>query len=129
MFLTTNYLNYFKDEELVIFQDIKPASKHHLLVVPREHLTDSKNLLPKHLPLVDKMVTTGERILREQLSKEDPSKDGEDLEGVPKLMGFHWPPFHTVSHLHLHVIAPTNQMGFLARTIFKPNSFWFVTVN
>lgn len=44
-------------------------------------------------------------------------------------LGFHWPPFHTVSHLHLHIIAPESEMGFIARGMFKANSFWFVTVS
>ena len=42
--------------------------------------------------------------------------------------GFHWAPFDSIEHLHLHVIAPINQMGFMARGIFLPNSLWFVTV-
>lgn len=44
-------------------------------------------------------------------------------------MGFHWPPFNLIKHLHLHVISSTNQMGLLARGIFWPNSYWFVTVS
>jgi hypothetical protein len=41
--------------------------------------------------------------------------------------GFHWPPFTMISHLHLHVISPMTDMGFMARLIFRPNSWWFVT--
>lgn len=44
-------------------------------------------------------------------------------------LGFHWPPFHTVSHLHLHIIAPEGEMGFIARGMFKKDSFWFVSVS
>ena len=44
-------------------------------------------------------------------------------------MGFHWPPFHLISHLHLHVISSTSQMGWISRGIFKENSYWFVTVS
>lgn len=42
--------------------------------------------------------------------------------------GFHWPPFISVAHLHMHGLAPTNQMNFLARWIFKPINYWFRTV-
>lgn len=48
---------------------------------------------------------------------------------VQRSLGFHWPPFHMVSHLHLHVIAPADQMGFIARNMFRPNSMWFVSVS
>jgi len=43
-------------------------------------------------------------------------------------MGFHWPPFHSISHLHLHLLYPTSQMSWLSRMIFRP-SFWFVQIN
>ena len=42
--------------------------------------------------------------------------------------GFHWPPFNTVNHLHLHVISPIEDMGTLHRIMFKPDSYWFVSV-
>lgn len=44
------------------------------------------------------------------------------------LLGFHCPPFNSVKHLHLHVLAPASQMSFLRRMIFKPNTWWFSTV-
>lgn len=44
-------------------------------------------------------------------------------------LGFHWPPFYSVSHLHLHIISPVSEMGFFARQIYKPDTFWFVSVS
>lgn len=43
------------------------------------------------------------------------------------LFGFHWPPFVSVTHLHMHGIAPASKMGFLSRWIFKPFNQWFCT--
>ncbi|KAH6921560.1 hypothetical protein HPB50_002225 [Hyalomma asiaticum] len=43
-------------------------------------------------------------------------------------MGFHWPPFTSISHLHLHVIAPVADMSMLARVIFMPGTPWFCLV-
>lgn len=43
--------------------------------------------------------------------------------------GFHWPPFNSIDHLHLHVIAPVKEMSFIGRLIFKPTDIWFVSVS
>lgn len=110
-----------------MFQDIKPAAKHHLLIVTREHIRDCKSLLPTQVGLLDRLVQTGNKVLLERIQKESP--ETANIDKIEKRLGFHWPPFHTVSHLHLHVIAPSNEMGFIAKTIFRPDSFWFVTVS
>ncbi|KAL1116340.1 hypothetical protein AAG570_005835 [Ranatra chinensis] len=34
----------YKDDEVVVFADIKPASKHHYLVTSKEHIKDAKEL-------------------------------------------------------------------------------------
>lgn len=44
-------------------------------------------------------------------------------------LGFHWPPFNTISHLHLHAISPQSEMSLISRAMFKPDSWWFVTVS
>jgi len=43
--------------------------------------------------------------------------------------GFHWPPFNTVDHLHLHVISPIEKMNAMRKLMFNPNTFWFVSVS
>ena len=45
------------------------------------------------------------------------------------MFGFHWPPFNSVKHLHMHGIAPTSKMGFMGRMIFKKDSYWFRSVD
>lgn len=36
----------FEDEEVCVFRDIKPASKYHVLVIPKRHIEDAKALVP-----------------------------------------------------------------------------------
>lgn len=43
--------------------------------------------------------------------------------------GFHWPPFTSISHLHLHVVSPLEQMSALSRFVFMPGSAWFCPVS
>ena len=42
-------------------------------------------------------------------------------------LGFHIAPFNSVRHLHLHGISKKSEMRFLARMIFRENSFWYKT--
>lgn len=77
-----------------------------------------ENKINRKFYLVSEMVKVGEKVMTESKG---------DLSGLR--MGFHWPPFHSISHLHLHVIAPEEEMGWIARGIFKVNSYWFVHVS
>ncbi|XP_036831358.1 histidine triad nucleotide-binding protein 3 [Oncorhynchus mykiss] len=106
------------DDELVCFRDLKPGARHHYLVVPRTHSGRSTYLWPIYYPLkccvhnhmvsewrvligslisaVEKMEEMGRSVLQK--------KKVTDLDDIR--MGFHMPPFSSVPHLHLHVIAP-----------------------
>ncbi|XP_052214560.1 adenosine 5'-monophosphoramidase HINT3-like isoform X2 [Dreissena polymorpha] len=106
----------YDDERVSVFRDIRPATPHHYLVASKEHIPDAKHLNPEHSGLVEHMVSVGKGVMATQ------SGGTSDIR-----LGFHWPPFHTISHLHLHVISSTNQMGWIAKGIFMPNSYWFVT--
>ncbi|XP_035702826.1 histidine triad nucleotide-binding protein 3 isoform X2 [Folsomia candida] len=114
----------FQDEEIVVFEDIKPATKHHFLVVTNEHIRDAKAMVSSQIRILDRMIEVANQVLAEKLNQDagigDPTQ-------VQRLLGFHWPPFHMVNHLHLHVLAPADQMGFFARNMFRPNSMWFVS--
>lgn len=66
--------------------------------------------------LVEKMIAQGKRIL---INKGGDVNDSR--------IGFHWPPFNSISHLHLHVISPASEIKFVHRMVFKPDSFWFYT--
>ncbi|KAG7263946.1 hypothetical protein CRUP_007013, partial [Coryphaenoides rupestris] len=90
-----------KDDELVCFRDIEPAAPHHYLVIPREHIDSCLSLTKKHVCLVEKMVKMGKAVLRAQ-----GITDMQDIR-----LGFHRPPFTSVQHLHLHVLAPASEIS------------------
>ena len=107
----------YENDQIAAFSDRKPAAEHHYLVVPKEHYGNPKSLYSEdHIGLLERLLEVGKKIIA------DNQADGEDV-----LFGYHWPPFNSIQHLHLHVISPRSQMGFFARQIYKPNSLWFVT--
>nr|XP_029532407.1 histidine triad nucleotide-binding protein 3-like isoform X1 [Oncorhynchus nerka] len=107
------------DDELVCFRDLKPGARHHYLVVPRTHVGNCKSLRKEHIPLVEKMEEMGRSVLQK--------KKVTDLDDIR--MGFHMPPFSSVPHLHLHVIAPASQMSIRSLRNYGPQSYWFTTAD
>lgn len=108
----------YQNEEFVAFRDIRPAADHHYLVVTKQHIKDPKHLKGDDLELLERLITTGETVLKNAGGKSEEAR-----------FGFHWPPFTSVKHLHLHVIAPVTSMTFMSRLIFREGSYWFVTAN
>lgn len=109
----------YQDPDYVCFVDRKPASTHHYLVVPRRHLQDPRVLTSNHIPLVERMAEIGRQVLEERGGSKEEAR-----------LGFHWPPFILVKHLHLHVISPESEMGWLNRTvIFRKDSYFFSSPN
>ncbi|XP_065113066.1 adenosine 5'-monophosphoramidase HINT3 isoform X2 [Paramisgurnus dabryanus] len=91
----------FDDGDIVCFQDIDPGATHHYLVIPKKHIHSCKSLEADDISLVKKMAEIGRQILKE--------KNVTNFEDIS--LGFHVPPFITVPHLHLHVLAPFSQLS------------------
>ncbi|KAF6735815.1 Histidine triad nucleotide-binding protein 3 [Oryzias melastigma] len=107
-----------QNEELVCFRDICPAAPHHYLVIPREHIHSCCSLSREHIHLVERMTSMGRAVLKEQ--------GITNMEEVR--LGFHQPPFISVGHLHLHVLAPVRQISTCFEYKFTPETDSFVTV-
>lgn len=90
-----------ENEELVCFRDIYPAAPHHYLVIPKEHIVSCFSLQLCHQSLIERMTEMGRAVLQEQ-----GVCDMKDI-----TMGFHIPPYTSVDHLHLHVLAPASKIS------------------
>lgn len=106
----------FQDDCHVVFRDIHPASKHHYLVVPKRHIKSPKCLTHSDIPLVQRLIEVGRQVLQQQ---------GGNVDSLR--MGFHWPPFNSIAHLHLHVIAPVEELSLIGKFVYMPGSLWFCT--
>ncbi|XP_037837491.1 histidine triad nucleotide-binding protein 3-like isoform X2 [Kryptolebias marmoratus] len=106
-----------QNKELVCFRDVFPVAPHHFLVIPREHIHSCHSLNRKHIKLVEQMVELGRAALRDQ--------GITNMEDVR--LGFHKPPFISVGHLHLHVLAPASHISQLMTYKFTPGTDCFIT--
>ncbi|CAL1586417.1 unnamed protein product [Knipowitschia caucasica] len=90
-----------QNKELVCFRDICPAAPHHYLVIPKEHIVSCLSLHKSQHGLVERMAEMGKAVLQEQGVR--------DMTRIQ--LGFHIPPYTSVHHLHLHVLAPSFQIS------------------
>ncbi|KAF7386690.1 hypothetical protein HZH66_011142 [Vespula vulgaris] len=108
----------YEDEYVTCIKDINPASDHHYLILPNKHINTAKDLQPADIKLYDKIIGCVQLVMQKQ---------GFDINSTRT--GFHWPPFNTVNHLHLHLISPVENMSIVKRMVFKLNTPWFVSTD
>lgn len=110
----------YQDEKVIVFEDIRPAAQHHYQICPCEHIPNAKSLTSHDIPLVEHMLNVGKVILQQQHA--DLSK---------ARFGFHWPPFNSVNHLHLHAISPDDRikLRFRLRGAYSQWMPWFKSVD
>ncbi|XP_037541076.1 histidine triad nucleotide-binding protein 3-like [Nematolebias whitei] len=106
-----------QNDGLVCFRDICPVAPHHYLVIPREHIHSCRSLSRRHVELVERMAELGRAVLYDQ-----GIKNMEDVR-----LGFHKPPFISVGHLHLHVLAPASRISQSMLYRFTPGTDFFIT--
>jgi histidine triad (HIT) family protein len=83
-----------EDERTIAFMDINPATRGHLLVVPREHAADLLEIADEDL----EAVVRAARILAVRLTER------LDADGVNLLNSCGSVAWQTVFHFHMHVI-------------------------
>ena len=83
-----------EDERTIAFMDINPATRGHLLVIPREHSTDLLEVPPEDLEACAQMAQKLARKVQERLH----------ADGVNLLNSCGSAAWQTVFHFHVHVI-------------------------
>jgi histidine triad (HIT) family protein len=84
----------YEDDRTVAFMDINPATRGHLLIVPREHATDLLEIDAEDLAACARAAQTLARRVSERLG----------TDGVNLLNSCGSAAWQTVFHFHLHVI-------------------------
>lgn len=128
----------FENERFIIIEDIKPASDFHYLALPKEHIKDCTKLREVDKPLGKFSIRWTEcsfnydfvfRIVKEMQQELNNLFVKKEVDLEDATFGFHWPPFNSISHLHMHAIAPVSKMNFISRWLFKPINVWYCTVS
>ena len=83
------------------FFDINPAAPVHVLVIPREHVTNASEIGPEHGALLAEMMATARQIAESQ---------GILDRGYRLVFNVGPDALNSVPHLHMHVLGG-HQMG------------------
>lgn len=84
----------YEDEDVIAFNDIKPAAKVHFLIVPKLHVDSLKECDASHQALLGKMLLLAPKLAAEQ-----------GLQGFKTLINTGREGGQEVFHLHIHVIG------------------------
>src|SRR5947209_17092663 len=83
-----------QDEETITFMDIAPATRGHMLVIPRRHVLDLLEARPEEVVAVARSAQQAAVRVLERL----------EADGVNLINSNRAPAWQTVFHLHFHVI-------------------------
>jgi histidine triad (HIT) family protein len=78
------------------FRDIQPGAPTHVLVVPRQHITDASAIQPEHAELVTEMLRLAQRVAE---------SEGVAESGYRLVFNVGEDALNSVPHLHLHLLG------------------------
>jgi diadenosine tetraphosphate (Ap4A) HIT family hydrolase len=108
---------FCESDTLFSFQDRTPRADFHALIISKREIGSILDLSAADLPMLYAMKNMADDLL---LLDQDEQQDQDD---DYKLV-FHVPPFTSVPHLHLHVLAPVESMGCFARLKYWSETPW-----
>jgi histidine triad (HIT) family protein len=87
----------YDDDDVIVFNDIKPMAKVHFLIVPKLHVETLKDCDTSHQQLLGKMLLLAPKLAAEQ-----------GLKGFKTLINTGREGGQEVFHLHVHVFGGGN---------------------
>lgn len=92
--LQTQFL--FQDQEIVAFADINPQAPHHILLIPRKHITTLNDLTSDDINLMGKLYLTAKDLAK---------KLNIEQSGYRTVINCNQQGGQAVYHLHLHLLG------------------------
>ena len=108
---------YSETDGLYCFADERPRAPLHALVIPKRYVPTIRQLLSSDYNLLSEM----RDMALDVIGRERP----DALRRGDYLLCFHVPPFNSVDHLHLHVLAPASEISYWARNSkYRVGTMW-----
>jgi histidine triad (HIT) family protein len=92
----------YKDDEIVVFRDIKPLTPTHLLVLPVKHIAALTDLTPNDNKLMGNMIEIANKVAKDS---------GLDKTGYRLVVNSGKDAGQLVAHLHIHVLGGKQMSG------------------
>jgi histidine triad (HIT) family protein len=86
----------YQDQDVVAFEDINPQAPHHILLIPRQHITSMSELALEHGPILAKLFVTAQELAHTL---------GIDESGYRFLTNVGPDAGQSVFHLHFHLLG------------------------
>lgn len=86
----------YRDDKVIVFNDLNPQAPTHCLVVPVEHIPTINDLQPEHNELLGHLFQTAKKIAADRGFHDD---------GYRVVMNCNRGGGQTVYHIHLHVLG------------------------
>ena len=112
--------SYHESANLLAFRDKHPKSRFHGLVIPKRYIKDISSLSSEDsdVELLREMHRLGLSLI--QTYEPQAYADGDFI------TCYHVPPFTSVDHLHLHVLAPASEMSFVYKIKYWTGMRWCI---
>ena len=86
----------YEDDKVMVFKDINPKTKVHLLIVPKKHIKSVNELKEEDKELAGYMILTAQKMAQDQ---------GIDQSGYKLLFNVGRGGGQLVDHIHLHLMG------------------------